>query len=715
MSASLAKRKLQVNTGLGTVDDDITKIRGLSPVGGGMNMEMQDVKISRIESSLRNDNDGRMSTSSLIERESSAGSNRSSSRGDVRSSRCPSRNEIFSRGNSGNESSSRGKSGNETSSRGNSGNSRYSRSNSGNHRDSKLSMNSPISTELDVDARHDSDATNQKPIQVVERTPTEVSGSISIAAYTPDDSRLSSDLDLPISDESRDSIQFEGKSPRPTLSIDETNADDLYCVDHMKLCTKEEAATHHLDCEYIVPAYEWVEAQAMEKDRSNTEKLLKKIDSFAGIMIDERNDLKQQLTNSKEDITDDFMDIVEDLIADLLAKQKKFMTQLDELHEGQLKTINDQIKRCKKVQTETSECMQQLDTSIPGSADFKKLKKKIQEKCPVYEEILRRDFNSATRLDYEFQPDPWVNEVFGTLKTIGKVVTVPDASKLPGFLSESKEPDFSKRQLIIESTNDGGSVKDKNSSCFTGCTFVSGSFMILTDWNNNSLKLFNKRGLLVDRLEFKHNPWDVKKLDETHVVVTIPGARKVAIVAYTQQNIEVESTFDTDCECWGITPVKDKLAVTCDPWSKTPSVKLYTRQGRLLAFYQKDGDERPLFSYPEHITTDKDQDVLYVSDSKSNQLVAITVDGLRLFRYRSKSLISPSGVASDCQGFIYVNGKDSQNIHQITKEGKCVKILMDKTYLESPRGLCFEPDGERIIITDSGNTNCEEFLVGKLK
>lgn len=337
------------------------------------------------------------------------------------------------------------------------------------------------------------------------------------------------------------------------------------------------------------------------------------------------------------------------------------------------------------------------------------------DKCPVYEEILRRDFNNSSRLDYEFRPNPWVDNFFKNMTSLGDVITRPLQSKLPGFLSQSKVADFSRRQLQITSRNDGVSGSDNSTCCFSGCTFVSGGRMILADWNNVCLKMFNKRGVLFDRLNFPNNPWDVKVIDDERVVVTVPGERKVFIVSYNGKQMQVVSSFETDCECWAVTVIGDKFAMTCDPWSKTPDVRMFTMEGKYVAFYQKDSKGKQLFSYPEHITTDPDQSVMYISDSRLHMVIALTVEGCLLFRYSHKELVHPAGVATDGQGYIYICGKESRNVHQVSKTGEFVKILMDAEDLEAPRAICFQLDGESMIVTDVGSSNCDEFITAKLE
>ena len=139
---------------------------------------------------------------------------------------------------------------------------------------------------------------------------------------------------------------------------------EYYCVDHVQLCSTKVIQEHHKDCENVVSAVEWAEEQQIERERKSTESMLQKFDTFAGIMIDERKDLKRYLTERKDDVTEEALEIMEDLVTHLLKKQKEFTEKFEELHESKMKIISDQIKRCTMVQRETSTCMKQLLVSL---------------------------------------------------------------------------------------------------------------------------------------------------------------------------------------------------------------------------------------------------------------------------------------------------------------------------------------------------------------
>ena len=144
--------------------------------------------------------------------------------------------------------------------------------------------------------------------------------------------------------------------------MDDTNL-DYFCVDHMQLCSMKAIRENHNDCKNVVSALEWAEEQQLEKERKSTESQLQKFDTFAGIMIDERKDLKRYLTERKEDVTEEALQLMEDLVTHLLKKQKDFTERFEALHESKMKVISDQIKRCSMIQKETSTSMKQLTVS----------------------------------------------------------------------------------------------------------------------------------------------------------------------------------------------------------------------------------------------------------------------------------------------------------------------------------------------------------------
>ncbi|WAR21108.1 hypothetical protein MAR_015082, partial [Mya arenaria] len=414
-----------------------------------------------------------------------------------------------------------------------------------------------------------------------------------------------------------------------------------------------------------------------------------------------------------------FLDSVEQLLELVLKRRKAFFEHVSSLHEERVAAASMQIKQCKKVQTQTIGLLKKMEKTKLTTEDRHDVIEQANRKSFVYEEILRREFAQCFGLDYKFKPDRLLENILDNLKSLGSVGVVARPSTLPAFLSESCEVDLSKTPLKGICYVDGKSSNDNKYCCFTGACFISGGRFILADWNNCCLKMFTSMGKLINRLDLKNHPWDVvASRDLDRVVLTVPGVPRVFIARYDAVCMELESSFDVESEVWGVTTLGNKLAISCNPWTKTPPmVKVFTFAGAPLSHFRYDRFGSPLFRFPEYLTTDSTQQTLYVSDAKSDAVVALSVaNGEVLFTYTNKALVSPAGVAVDNQGHMYVCGRGSSSVHQVSKEGELIRILLGHKIVQCPRAICFEPGGSSMIVTGVGSEgeDCNTFIYTKL-
>ena len=72
------------------------------------------------------------------------------------------------------------------------------------------------------------------------------------------------------------------------------------------------------------------------------------------------------------------------------------------------------------------------------------------------------------------------------------------------------------------------------------------------------------------------------------------------------------------------------------------------------------------------------------------------------FTYKSARLSWPYSHDTDCDGNIYIVGQSSHNIHQLTSDGKCIRIIpvSDFTTITAhPWVLRFKDDNNRFMLT----------------
>ena len=83
-----------------------------------------------------------------------------------------------------------------------------------------------------------------------------------------------------------------------------------------------------------------------------------------------------------------------------------------------------------------------------------------------------------------------------------------------------------------------------------------------------------------------------------------------------------------------------------------------------------------------------------VTDTDTNTLTCVSIDGDCRFTYTGRDLKDPKGVTVDRDGNIYVCAQKSNAIHQIAPDGTRIKILLSQTDgIVSPSVMGFEPQG----------------------
>ena len=350
--------------------------------------------------------------------------------------------------------------------------------------------------------------------------------------------------------------------------------------------------------------------------------------------------------------------------------------------------------------------------------EYKEIVSTCSQKAIVLQEILKRDYDNFAPLEYEFCPNERLMELFDVGDMANTEVKL-ETSRLTQFLYNPEE-DSSERhiqdcELTLVSTLEEQDQQGKPDSCFTGCAYATHEELIMADWNNGAIKMFNKYGILMDKMAFGNCPWDVTQSDIGQVAVTVPKDKSVYLIDCHEQ-LKKSSSFSVNCECFGITKISDKYVITCDPWSNSPSVRSFTLAGQPLNVYQYNDAGQLLFKCPLHVCTDYFEKVIYVSDSSADAVYAITLKGETKFVYESFDLRYPTGVKTDRFNRLYICGRESSNIHKVSEKGDFLEFFCRQTDgVGKPTAICFNPDGGSIMFTDLQSSTCNSFYTKTLE
>ncbi|KAH3829625.1 hypothetical protein DPMN_102852 [Dreissena polymorpha] len=117
------------------------------------------------------------------------------------------------------------------------------------------------------------------------------------------------------------------------------------------------------------------------------------------------------------------------------------------------------------------------------------------------------------------------------------------------------------------------------------------------------------------------------------------------------------------------------ISIRSETVYETPEwqVQLFSRQGDLKRQLIGDNEDIVLKT-PEHLASNADEDILYISDRAANAVIGINPRGSVLFTFMSTSMFAPRGLSVDLEGHFYV--ACDQGVIQIHKDGKQFRMIL---------------------------------------
>lgn len=235
---------------------------------------------------------------------------------------------------------------------------------------------------------------------------------------------------------------------------------------------------------------------------------------------------------------------------------------------------------------------------------------------------------------------------------------------------------------------------DRERCCITGCEFLPNGKLLVCDNSNKKVKLFDKKFKCVSAHGLHSLPWDVAVVNEMTAVVTIPDRKELQFMD-VHHKICLRHSIILEQNCWGVSHSNEQLFVTC--WSRDKTEVLVMDMKGTLKRRISTVQSLP-FHTPWFLNASKE--TLSVSDWGTYVIQCVTTSGVAVSKYRSSSLVGPLGMTRDPDGNLYVCGRDSNNIHQISSDRSEQRIfLTEKDGLSQPLNICHRKTDDKLVVT----------------
>ena len=473
---------------------------------------------------------------------------------------------------------------------------------------------------------------------------------------------------------------------------------EMYCVDHNKLVCSECVTNDHKGCQNLITIDKVAgEIRKSLEAHKLLDKLKENMEESECIVVDRKRNI-DKLEANKSKVLEQVRQVKAEVNKVLDELEQMFSDDLDATHEIEVGLLEDQIHRCELLQKAIKSSTGVLNAAIKHGTDNELfvVAHKMEKELRRYETVLEKEANVTYEVDYKLDVNYEIEHILLALDEIGVLRVHKDPSIVSPFV---------KKNARLLTHFEATSTMDERCAELTGGTFLQEERLILVDNANEKLKLFTLEGDLLSELELSSRPWDITCIPGGMAAVTLPEEKKILVVVATSGDcITPVEQFTTIGKCYGIaySYYTKELVVACDtPCDGQATVKVVSLLGQEIRDLRFDSNGDVMLTRPNYLATNPFNADVYVSDESNNSVTGITMKGEFRFKYSESYLKLPTGIAADNHGCVYVCGNGSCDIHQLSRDGKRIRLLMDG--LHHPRAISFDPYEERFLVTSDGS------------
>jgi hypothetical protein len=248
-------------------------------------------------------------------------------------------------------------------------------------------------------------------------------------------------------------------------------------------------------------------------------------------------------------------------------------------------------------------------------------------------------------------------------------------------------------------------IKEKaETNCYiTGMAVISEAEILLADYRNVSLKVFNhKECKITSTLKTPSGPVDVTTINSLSAATTLFDEGKIMFIN-TQNGLSVSHSLQVRKGCAGIDHHNGIIAVT---FCKSPAVQILDIKGHVL----HQVSDTSILGVPLYVSLSSENESMYVSDYKNNAVYEFTLTGHLKATIKSKKMEFPHGLTfTNCGNVAICDPCESDNIRVIVPGTRELLPLYVQNVF-NPCSLLLCEDQGKLFITEHHQSKGRNFI-----
>ncbi|XP_052072736.1 uncharacterized protein LOC127710814 [Mytilus californianus] len=453
---------------------------------------------------------------------------------------------------------------------------------------------------------------------------------------------------------------------------------DFFCTQHDILCCEMCISDNHRSCDKVDTIQVACKNATISTLYRDTADGMKQILETRNRIIQNRTEIKDRVVQEENDIVRKIAKVKESLIQQLDDMENIIRSELQIARKNAVKLLENEKVNSKKSVSKLEKYLTQLDVFTKKGSDLHvflllhELQPIVSEENCCLENIVPN--LSEPRLIF-LEP----NQNFVEGKWLGSVTIKEEKSGLQYCPSKHMQAQIISAPKSFKLCDRIGL---KNGDV-TGLTTDSNDNLVIT--SRDRLLSYSKNGKYINECKLGSDAWDVSFHSTSGNVV----------VALQENGIQLVNNFTpgrvVKCKnaVFGVSSGNENIFVG----DTKGNLHIFSSELRHLKALKFGRDD----FYYVHYRRNK----IYISEPISDVVHCINDDGSPIFNFTSSTLEMPNCIATDRPGNVYVVGRDSNNIHRLSKNAKKSEVVLGpEDGLKDPSAICFSKDYSKLFLSN---------------
>ena len=480
----------------------------------------------------------------------------------------------------------------------------------------------------------------------------------------------------------------------------------FFCQSHNSVLCGVCAVLEHKACDVqYIPDLKCVQSYNESGEYRDLIDRLKALEKGAQVCISDVGKHEPHNDERVKAALDDICKFRREMNAYLDSREETLFITAKRMKEEDQSIRNDLVQNLQTLQLEFQHSRNKLDNLQNGTSDLFVASKQIHKQIPEFEKALQDYAVQNKSPEYVFKRDEYLQGMLSSCSSLWTLERTYKARPSPVSVTQTMTPtlDFNSAQVTKLPDIDMKTPGDKYNPDITGLVFLHPNTLLAVDWNHSSLKSVNTtNNSVTSQLSFTSRPRDITLLPGDQAAVTLPWEKRIQVISTKDQYSCLRSISVSD-QCWGICSTNTKIVVS---FINSGMIQVMDIAGNVLTSISKDNAGTQLFKEPWYITVSIEEtgEMVYVSDCETNRITKLSINGEVLSTYTHENWCGLYGLISVGQGQVLVSNCWRHTVDVVSREGKDVVTLLDKSThgIHFPLALCYCESQESLYVSNIG-------------